>query len=420
MNTLPRRRIGRFYAPLALAVGLGLLGSALFGSALGQDVKQSLSVFDTSSGYIRETTTLVIWGLVFAALIFIGTSAALFYTVFKFREDKNTAEPAQFHGNNRLEITLIAAPVVIVMVLGLLTVRTMARTIPTPTAAIPLNAVAAQFYWNFEYPNEKVTAPATGLVTNGNELIVPVKTPIAVTATSRDVIHGFWAPNLGGQRDAIPSVKKTWQIDTNSPGVYQGNCTLLCGASHANMRFKVIALPQADFDQFVSAAKGYQAPAPAANSPEAVGYGIFMQGKDGAGACAACHRVQGTPALGQSGPDLSFFGTRRTLGAGKWEGKDVDANLYQWLRASSSIKPGSVMPHYDGSTPNYPALTNAEFMGLIAYLKSLKLPTGGNYWNQIEALVPNAPVPAPQGATAQSVTVPPTTAQTEPAPTGGN
>ena len=374
-----------------------MTGTLLFAQA--QQVNQSLSVLDSSSGYNREMNVLVIWGLVFAALIFIGTSAALFYTVFKFRGDKNTAEPAQFHGNNRLEITLVAAPVVIVMVLGLLTVRTMARLNPTPTGALPVNAVAAQFFWNFEYPNVGVTAPATGLVTNGNELIVPTKTSIAMTATSRDVIHGFWVPNLGGQRDAIPSVKKTWQIDTDKPGVYQGNCTLLCGASHANMRFKVIALPEADYQQFLSAAKNYVAPTPAPGSPAAAGMAIFLQGKNGSGACAACHRIQGTGAVGQAGPDLSFFGSRRTLGAGAWEGADVDTHLHQWLKASSSIKPGSVMPHYDGSTPNYPALTDQELTDLEAYLKTLRLPDAGNYWNQISALVPDAPVPEAQSPT---------------------
>ena len=402
----PRRR--------ALSLAALMLG----GSSLAQQVNQTVSILDTSSGYNREMNVLVFWGLAFAVIIFIGVSAALFYTVQKYREDKNDAPPAQFHGNNRLEVTLVAVPVVIVIFLALLTVRAMARLNPTPEGAYPVNAVAAQFYWNFEYPNLKVNpAAGSGLVTNGNEMIVPTQTKIAMTATSRDVIHGFWAPNLGGQRDAIPSVKKTWQIDTDKPGVYQGNCTLLCGASHANMRFKVVALPQADYDQFVSAAQAYKAPVAAAGSPAAAGYTIFMQGKDGSGACAACHRVQGTAAAGQSGPDLSFFGSRRTLGAGAWEGADVDTHLHQWIKASSSIKPGSVMPHYDGSTQGYPALTDQELTDLEAYLKTLALPTEGNYWTKIAALVPGAPVPAAQSPTPSSVNA---TTSASTAMNGGN
>ena len=57
-------------------------------------------------------------------------------------------------------MTLVAVPVVIVILLSLLTVRAMVRLNPTPAGAYPVNAVAAQFYWNFEYPDAKVDAAA--------------------------------------------------------------------------------------------------------------------------------------------------------------------------------------------------------------------------------------------------------------------
>ena len=95
-------------------------------------------------------------------------------------------------------------------------------------------------------------AAAGGVVTNGNELVLPTRNPVAMTVTSGDVMHAFWAPNLGGQRNATPGTEKTWQIDTDRPGVYQGNCSMLCGASHANMRFKVVALEPERYNAFRS------------------------------------------------------------------------------------------------------------------------------------------------------------------------
>lgn len=400
MNTSTHRPYRRGSNTLGLSL-TGLL-LPLFCSAQAQQVTQSLSIADRASGFNREMSSMIIWALGFAVIIFIGVSAALFYTVFKFREDKNPNEPQQFHGNNTLEVALVGIPILIVMLLSLLTVRAMAHLNPAAKTDYPVNAVAAQFYWNFEYPNEKVDAAAgTGLVTNGNEMIVPAAASdqdrIGITITSRDVVHAFWAPNLGGQRDAIPSVKKTWQVGTDRPGVYQGNCNVLCGASHANMRFKVIALPKTDYAAVMTAMKAYKAPTPAAGSPEEAGYAIFTQGKNGSGACAACHRIQGTPANGQAGPDLSFFGTRRTLGAGMWEGKDVDANLHQWIKDSEAIKPGSVMPHYDGSTKGYPALSDQDISNVEAYLKSLKLPAEGDYWAKLDAIAHSDAIPAAQG-----------------------
>lgn len=105
--------------------------------------------------------------------------------------------------------------------------------------------------------------------------------------------------------------------------------------------------------------------------------------------------MQGTPAGGVSGPDLSFFGTRRTLGAGMWEAMTAQhweepkaaAELHAWLKHSPVVKPGSLMPRYDGGTSVIAGkvtkggtLTDEEIDDIAAYLRSLKLPEEADYW----------------------------------------
>lgn len=398
------RRVRRVL-PLALT---GLAATLLTGC---QQVRQSLSIGDMSSGYNREIFWMSVWAIALSIIIFIGVSYALFYTVNKFREDKHDAPPAQFHGNNRLEVILVVVPVIIVVFLSVLTVRSMARLNPNISAETEnIDVLGRQFWWNFSYP--EAAAAAGGVITNGNEMIMPTRQKVALTVTSGDVIHGFWAPNIGGQRAAMPAVKKTWQVDTDRTGAYQGNCSQLCGASHANMRYKVVALDQERYNTFITAASAYRAPEPAPGSAEARGYTLFMQGKTSTGAlsCAACHRVQGTPAAGAAGPDLSFFGTRRTLGAGMWEAMtaehweaaDAKVRLHEWIKHSPLVKPGSLMPTYDGSEYRVNGkiqkggvLTDAEIDDVAAYLRSLKLPEEADYWKgtQIQG--------APQGVSAQ-------------------
>ncbi|WP_408608063.1 cytochrome c oxidase subunit II [Deinococcus arcticus] len=397
MNTTHRhsgtRRSRWALAPLAV------LGSALLTGC--QQAQQSLSIGDMASAFNREIWVMSIWAIALSIIIFFGVSFALFYTVQKFREDKHDAPPAQFHGNNKLEVWLVAVPVVIVIFLSVLTVRSMAILNPTPDQATKIDILAKQFWWNFEYP--EVKADAGGEVANGNEMLMPTRQPVALTVTSGDVIHGFWAPNIGGQRAAMPAVNKTWQVDTDRAGVYQGNCSQLCGASHANMRYKVIALDQARYDATLAAMKAYRAPEPAPGSPEELGYKLFMQGKPatdpkrpetGAASCAGCHRVQGTPAGGQVGPDLSFFGTRRTLGAGMWEGQKAEDMLIPWLKNSPAVKPGALMPPYENGaeymvngkpTKGY-SLTDEEINAVAAYLRSLKLPEEADYWRDVPVI----------------------------------
>jgi cytochrome c oxidase subunit II len=350
----------------ALAVGLSGLGSVA-------SAAQVLSVGDLNSSYNRNILYMSIAVIVMAILIFIGVSYALFYTVNKFREDKHTAEPDQFHGNNRLETVLIVVPVIIVTIITILAARTMAIVNPTPKDALHVNATGAKFWWAFEYPEAKL-AGGTGTVVNGNEMVVPAGRQIAITVTAKDVIHAFWAPNLGGQRDAIPGSKKTFQIDTDKPGVYQGNCTVLCGPSHANMRFKVVALPKAQYQTFILAAQAYKAPAPQSAS-EQNGYNIFVNGKASAqaAACASCHRIQGTPAAGAVGPDMSFFGSRNTLGAGIFEGQARINHIKPWIKKCVDLKPGCLMPAY-------PGLSDQDLNDLQAYILTLKLPAEGDYW----------------------------------------
>lgn len=379
------RRGPREGLPRQLAwAGLLGLGATLLS---GCSSERLISIGDLSSVSNREVFWMSIPAIAFSVIIFAAVSYALFHTVQRFREDRNPNAPAQFHGNNRLEVALVVVPFLIVVLLSVLTVRTMARINPTPSDAVKIAVLGKQFWWNFGYPD--APAAAGGNVTNGNELVMPTDRQVALTITSGDVMHGFWAPNLGGQRFATPGAQKTWQIDTERPGVYQGNCSFLCGASHPNMRYKVIALEPERYQTFLRVAQAYRAPTPAPGSAEARGYTIFMQGKPSTGAlaCASCHRVQGTPANGLAGPDLSFFGTRHTLGAGTWEGERAREMLIPWLKHSPKVKPGSLMPTYDGSeylvngkSQKGGVLTDAELEDVAAYIRSLRLPEEGDYW----------------------------------------
>ncbi len=389
-NHSRHRRGSRGGLPRPLWAGLLGMGAALL---TGCQSQRLISMGDLSSASNREVFWMSIPAIAFSIIIFVAVAYTLFHTVQRFREDRNTAEPAQFHGNNRLEVVLVVVPFLIVVLLSVLTVRTMARINPTPQDAVKIDALGKQFWWNFGYPS--APAAAGGNVTNGNELVIPTRNQVAITLTAGDVIHAFWAPNLGPQRYAIPGSQKTWQIDTDRVGVYYGECSFLCGASHANMRFRVIALEPERYNTFLQAARAYRAPTPAPGSAEERGYNIFINGKPSTGAlaCASCHRVQGTPANGLAGPDLSFFGTRHTLGAGMWEGERAREMLHEWLKHSPKVKPGSLMPTYDGSeylvngkVQKGGVLTDAEIDDVAAYLRSLRLPEEADYWRGVPVI----------------------------------
>jgi cytochrome c oxidase subunit 2 len=117
----------------------------------------------------------------------------------------------------------------------------------------------------------------------------------------------------------------------------------------------VHAVSREAFDRWVEAQR-----APAASPTEPLaqqGYQVFMSK-----ACAACHAINGTPAQGKVGPNLTHVGSRTTIAAGLLE--NTPENLARWLDNPPAIKPGSLMPRL--------GLTPQEIQALVAYLSSLK------------------------------------------------
>ena len=62
-------------------------------------------------------------------------------------------------------------------------------------------------------------------------------------------------------------------------------------------------------------------------------------------------------------------------------------HLHTWIKHSPVLKPGSIMPRYDGGddmvngkTQKGGTLTDAEIDDISAYLRSLKLPEEADYW----------------------------------------
>ncbi|TBH20470.1 cytochrome c oxidase subunit II [Thermus thermamylovorans] len=294
----------------------------------------------------RETNFLLLWVLFFSILVFGVVAGALAYVTWKFRaKPGQTGEPPQIHGNDRLEVVWTVIPLVIVFILFGLTARSLILVNQPIPGAMKVEVVGYQFWWDFHYP-------ALGL-RNSNELILPVGVPVTLEITSKDVIHSFWVPGLTGKRDAIPGQKTLLHFKPEQVGHYYGFCAELCGASHARMLFRVLVVPEEEFQRFVAEARDYTPPVADARGQEV--FGQF---------CAACHGIQGQMPPAVIGPDLGFMGNRLTLGAAIAE--NTPENMKAWIRDPASFKPGVQMP-------GFPQLSDEDLEALVRYLDGLRL-----------------------------------------------
>ena len=202
-----------------------------------------------------------------------------------------------------------------------------------PADALHVRISGEQWWWRVAY----VQADGS-VVASANELRLPIGEPVVLTLSSPDVIHSLWIPALAGKVDMIPGRDTQLVLRPEREGVFRGVCAEFCGASHAHMRFLAVALPRAEFDDWLQA----QA-APAAEAASAAA----RQGRDAflGNGCGGCHAVRGTAAVGDMGPDLTHVGSRLELAAGTLP-NDGEA-LRRWITAPHHAKPEALMPAFD-------------------------------------------------------------------------
>jgi len=303
---------------------------------------------------INDTARLT---LLICLVIFIIVGGLLLYAVIRYRRrgpEDDATEPSQVYGSAAIELAWTIPPILIVILLVLVTARTVGeiQNPQFPKDPLQLRIIGHRFWWELQYPAYGVTA--------ANEIHVPVSylpstpRPVQMLLDSADVAHGWWVPQLNGKLWVVPNHRNIMWIQPTVLGIYPGNCTVLCGDQHANMLIRVTVESPEDFEKWIA---GQKAPAVADPTVED-GRKEFIENS-----CGTCHRIAGTSAAnGVFGPDLTHFMSRQTLGSGVADNNDE--NLRSWLRDPQVLKPGCLMPNMK--------LDDKEVDLIFAYLKTLK------------------------------------------------
>ncbi|HEY7076405.1 MAG TPA: cytochrome c oxidase subunit II [Solirubrobacteraceae bacterium] len=309
------------------------------------------STLNPQSPQAHDITTLW-WGmLIVSTIVFLG-AVALLVLSYVARDRDGVPIVGNREGLN-LSMVLtfgIAIPLVVLVSLFVVANFVVLPQTDAPAASttrLTVQVVGKQWFWEVRYPsNGAVTA---------NEIHIPVRTRVNVVATTADVIHSFWVPELNRKIDMIPGRENRVLLYANRPGRFRGQCAEYCGTQHAHMSLYVFAQPPAQFQAWLAAqARPRRAPA---TGLQRQGERVFETSQ-----CASCHTMRGTPARGNVGPDLTHVGGRTTLAA--LTIPNTPRELNAWLTNPQRVKPGNRMP----TLP----LTPADRRSLVAYLESLR------------------------------------------------
>jgi cytochrome c oxidase subunit 2 len=197
-------------------------------------------------------------------------------------------------------------------------------------AAVTIDVTGYDWWWKVRY----LSADGATAFETANEIHIPVGLPVLMKLDSADVIHAFWVPQLAGKTQMIPGSTTTQWLEAETPGIYRGQCTQYCGVQHAHMAFEVIAEAPAAYAAWV---QRQQRPASlSADATTTRGWKIFGD------RCAACHTIEGTPARGAHGPNLTHLASRRQIAAGLLD--NTPQNRENWIAHAQALKSGSLMP----------------------------------------------------------------------------
>jgi cytochrome c oxidase subunit 2 len=109
---------------------------------------------------------------------------------------------------------------------------------------LQVQAIGQQWTWTFRYPQ------FGGMETSS--LFLPVNTPLEIHVTSLDVIHSFWAYNLGVKADANPGVDNVAYTTVKQTGDFVIRCNELCGIWHGAMFNQGKVMSPTDFQTWAS------------------------------------------------------------------------------------------------------------------------------------------------------------------------
>jgi len=186
------------------------------------------------------------WWLMFglAAIVYVVVAGLIVYATVRGR--RRGARPSGLREDAFIWIGGVAAPVVILFVLAVVTVHTTEALRRPARGALAVDVAGEDWWWAVRYPG-------TDIVT-ANEIHLPVDRPVDLRLTSDNVIHSFWVPELAGKQDAIPGQPNHLRFTPEATGTFIGRCAEYCGLQHAHMEIRVIVQTATDFGRWQAVA----------------------------------------------------------------------------------------------------------------------------------------------------------------------
>ena len=208
-----------------------------------------------ASGQVADNTVL----LGISTPVALAVLVYFIYAIIAFREREAGAvlDGPPIRGDAQVQNWwLVITSVIVLFLAGYGSLRLLADGSgggqgPNPIAApagsshaLQVQVIAQQWKFTYRWPSYG------GVETDALEL--PANTMIEFHVTSLDVIHSFWAYQLGVKADANPGIDNIAYVTTNGPLKFNIHCAELCGVYHGYMFATGHVVAKAQFASWIA------------------------------------------------------------------------------------------------------------------------------------------------------------------------
>ena len=192
----------------------------------------------------------IIFSMYVMAGILIIVYALFIYMIVKYRATNQPVQydPPSIKGNKWLEIIWTAIPIIIVIVLSVVTVKTTFQVESTPAGyedeePLVIYAASSNWKWHFSYPEQGIETV--------NYVNIPTDREIEFRLYTYGPITSLWIPQLAGQKYAMSDMVTTLRLAADEEGEYHGRNANFSGEGFAQMDFICEAMTEEDFNDWV-------------------------------------------------------------------------------------------------------------------------------------------------------------------------
>jgi cytochrome o ubiquinol oxidase subunit 2 len=219
-------------------------------------------VMNPKGDIASQQADLIVLSTVLMLIIIVPVIFLTCFFAWKYRRANTQAEyDPEWDHSTKLELVIWGAPLLIIIVLGLVTwvsthkldpYRPLDRIneyTPLPADHEPLiiQVTSLDWKWLFIYPEQGIATV--------NELVTPVNRPVRFKITSATVMNSFYIPALAGQIYSMPGMETTLNAVINEEGHWEGFSANYSGAGFSHMRFKYRGVSENEFEQWVQVSK---------------------------------------------------------------------------------------------------------------------------------------------------------------------